>query len=100
MARRRMRVTRRGLLIGTAPVSGAYANVPLAAKWAELWMPAFAGAAESSSSPIATRFAQSEAFMATADGMSLSAYEQPAREAAAAARAMLAQAAAACWDVS
>ncbi|MFT4027818.1 MAG: molybdopterin-dependent oxidoreductase, partial [Novosphingobium sp.] len=80
-----------------AAVSPAYANVALAARWAELWMPAFAGLASAPDSALARRFAEGERFMATADGQSLAAYEAPAREAAAAARTLLAKAAAARW---
>ncbi len=90
----------RRIAVEPAPVSGAYANIPLAAKWAGLWTPAFAGVAGAPDSLLATRFAQSEVFTATADGMSLAAYERGAREAGAAARAMLAQAAADRWDVN
>ncbi len=82
-----------------APVSPAYANAALAARWAELWMPAFAGAAAAPDSMLARRFAEGTRFMATADGQSLAAYEQPAREAAAAARTLLQKAAAARWGV-
>src|SRR5215213_7767955 len=45
------------------------------------------------------RFAEGHALMVTADGTSLAAYEAPAREAAAAVRSMLAQAAAERWGV-
>src|SRR5690606_5452662 len=45
------------------------------------------------------RWAESERFGATAEGTSLAAFELPCREAAAAARAMLAMAAADRWDV-
>ena len=89
----------RQVAVEFAPVSGAYANVPLAAKWAELWMPLLADAAEAPDSLLATRFAQAEVFTATADGQSLAAYEHAARAAAADARAMLAQAAAQRWGV-
>jgi len=90
----------RQVAVEPAPVSGAYPNVALAAKWAEHWMPAFAGIANAPDSLLATRFAESGAFMATADGMSLAAYELPARIAAASARAMLCMAAADRWDVA
>lgn len=79
-----------------APPSGLYANLPLASRWAPLWMPAFARIA-SPGSPITRRWAESHAFTATADGTSLAAYEYPARMAAAAARCMLAKAAADRW---
>lgn len=90
----------RQIAVELPPVSAHYANLPLAARWAELWMPAFSGSAQEQDSPVTRRWAQDNRFMATADGMSLAAYEGPARNAAASARAMLAQAAAAQWDVS
>ncbi|MGY6550440.1 MAG: molybdopterin cofactor-binding domain-containing protein [Erythrobacter sp.] len=83
-----------------APVSGAYGNVPLAQKWIALWDPLAAGLSTRSDALMAARFAGTARFNATADGMSLAAYEQPCREAAAAARTMLAQEAAARWDVA
>jgi isoquinoline 1-oxidoreductase beta subunit len=90
----------RQVAVDPAPVSGAYANVPLAKKWMALWDPALAGLSKPSDDLIATRFAQSRRFNATAAGTSLVAYELPAREAAAAARAMLAQEAASRWGVA
>lgn len=88
----------RQVAVEPAPPSGLYANVPLAAKWAPLWsnMPSLAGDPGSSA---AAKFARSNAFTATAEGLSLEACEAPLREAAAAARAMLAMAAADRWDV-
>ncbi len=80
-----------------APVSGEYANVPLAAKWAALWMPFAVGLAEGDDPLLARRHAERTRFMATADGTSMAAYELPAREAACAARTLLMQAAAARW---
>ena len=88
-----------------APVSGAYANVPLAARWSPLWMPFGVdlddGGASTAArgSDIARGFAERHRFTATADGTALAAYEQDAREAACAVRTMLMQAAAARWDV-
>lgn len=81
------------------PPNGAQANAVLAAKWAVLWsdFPALAGNADSR---LTQRFARGDAFVATADGTTLAAYEQPAREAGAAARAMLAMVAAERWGVS
>ncbi len=74
------------------PPNGAQPNGVLAAKWAPLWsnLPALSAA---------DRFARDEAFTATAEGTTLAAYEMPAREAGATARAMLAMAAAARWGV-
>ncbi|MBD3729414.1 MAG: xanthine dehydrogenase family protein molybdopterin-binding subunit [Sphingomonadales bacterium] len=89
----------RQIAVEPAPPSGAYANVPLAAKWAPLWMPLLPELAESPDGLLPTRFAQDNRFDATANGTTLAAYEQPCREAAAAARAMLCKAAARQWDV-
>ncbi|MBX7482871.1 xanthine dehydrogenase family protein molybdopterin-binding subunit [Qipengyuania qiaonensis] len=88
----------RQIAVEPAPPSGLYANIPLAAKWAPLWsnLPAFASDPDSR---LAENFARKSAFIATADGMSLSGYETPLREAAASARALLAMAAAARWGV-
>ncbi|TAD71310.1 MAG: xanthine dehydrogenase family protein molybdopterin-binding subunit [Sphingomonadales bacterium] len=90
----------RQIAVEPAPVSGAYANVPLAQKWMALWDPAFAGISTASDDLIALRFAQSQRFNATAAGTSLAAYELPCREAAAAARTMLAEEAASRWGVA
>ena len=89
----------RQIAVEAAPVSGAYANIPLAKKWMALWDSSFAGFSAATDDLIATRFAQSRRFNATAAGTSLEAYERPCREAAAAARAMLAQEAASRWGV-
>lgn len=90
----------RQVAVEPAPVSGAYANIPLAKQWMALWEPAVAGLSDAADDLLALRFAQSRRFNATAAGTSLAAYELPCREAAAAARAMLAQAAAVRWGVS
>lgn len=90
----------RQIAVEPAPVSGAYANIPLAKKWMALWDPFGAGLSDGTDDLIAARFAGSQRFNATADGTSLAAYEQPCREAAAAARAMLAQEAASRWGVA
>jgi len=87
----------RQIAVEPAPVSGAYPNIPLAQKWIALWDPSFAGLSDGSDALLASRFAKSQRFSATAAGTSLAAYEAPCRTAAAAARAMLAQAAAARW---
>lgn len=89
----------RQVAVEPAPVSGAYANIPLAEKWMPLWDPVFSGLSDGLDSLMAARFAGAQRFNATAEGTSLAAYETPCREAAAAARAMLAQAAAARWGV-
>ena len=86
--------------VGVEPVppGGLYANIPLAADWAELWsnLPSLA---DDPGGRLAADFARGSRFVATAGGTSLAAYEQPLREAAASARAMLAMAAADQWDV-
>jgi isoquinoline 1-oxidoreductase beta subunit len=89
----------RQIAVEPAPVSGAYGNVPLARKWMALWDPMFAGVSSATDDLMALRFAGERRFNATAAGTSLEAYEMPCREAAAAARAMLAQEAAARWGV-
>ncbi|PLK24425.1 molybdopterin cofactor-binding domain-containing protein [Novosphingobium sp. TH158] len=89
----------RQVAVEPAPPSGAYANVPLAAKWADLWMPALAGMAKGEDPAIARNFAERNRFNVTAEGTSIAAYEQPLRVAAAAAREMLARVAADRWDI-
>jgi isoquinoline 1-oxidoreductase beta subunit len=90
----------RQVAVEPAPVSGAYANLPLAAKWAPLWMPLAPDLASRPDDLVTRRWAGEGGFMATAEGTSLAAYEGPAREAAAAARAMLCMAAADRWGVA
>jgi isoquinoline 1-oxidoreductase beta subunit len=90
----------RQIAIEPSPVSAHYANLPLAARWSELWMPAFASMADSADDLLVRRWAEDNRFMATADGTSLQAFELPAREAAAGVRAMLSMAAADRWGVS
>lgn len=90
----------RQIAVEPAPVAAAYPNIPLAKKWIELWEPLADGLSDGLDDRLATRFARSQRFTATADGTSLAAYEAPAREAAAAARAMLAQEAADRWGAS
>ncbi|WP_435416827.1 molybdopterin cofactor-binding domain-containing protein [Parerythrobacter aurantius] len=82
--------------------SGAYANIPLAAKWGRLWLPsAVPGFVETGPDDLVVRrWAEAQRFCATAEGTSLAAYEAPCRAAAAAARAMLVQVAADRWDVA
>lgn len=90
----------RTVAVEPAPVSGAYPNLPLAAKWAPLWMPFAAGLADDPDALVTQRWAGMSGFTATAEGTALAAYEAPAREAGAAARAMLCMAAADRWGVS
>jgi isoquinoline 1-oxidoreductase beta subunit len=89
----------RMVAVEPAPASAAYANLPLAARWVPVWRPTLAALAEDESGIVVRNFAEGERFAATADGMSLAAYEMPLREAAASARAMLCMAAAERWDV-
>ncbi|MEL7446500.1 MAG: molybdopterin cofactor-binding domain-containing protein [Pseudomonadota bacterium] len=90
----------RQIAVEPAPISGAYANIPLAERWAPLWDPQTAGMWEAADTYFAERFARQSRFSATADGLSLAAFEDPCRRAAAGARSMLAQAAASQWGVS
>ncbi|RGP39703.1 Isoquinoline 1-oxidoreductase [Altererythrobacter insulae] len=89
----------RQIAVEPAPVSGRYANIPLAAKWAPMWAN-FPALADDPDGILAARFAEDERLNITGDGTALEAFEQPCREAAASARAMLAQAAAARWNVA
>jgi isoquinoline 1-oxidoreductase beta subunit len=89
----------RQVAVEPAPISGAYANFALAARWVELWRPPVRFLADDPGDLLLRRWAQDEAFVATAEGTTLAAYEQPCREAAAAARAMLCKAAAKRWGV-
>lgn len=83
-----------------APMSARYANLALAARWAPLWMPVLPSLADDPGDLLTRRWAEGRVFTVTADGTELAAYEAGARAAAASARAMLAQAAAARWNVS
>ena len=89
----------RQVAAGPTPVSGAYANLPLAAKWSPLWRPGLPALADEPDDLLLRRWAEDESFTATAEGTTLDAYELPCREAAASARAMLCMAAADRWDV-
>lgn len=89
----------RQVAVEPAPVSGAYPNLPLAAEWAPLWKPLIPILADRPGDLLVRHYAQGHRFMVTADGTSLAAYEEPCRNAAASARAMLAKAAADRWNV-
>ncbi|MDE2403761.1 MAG: xanthine dehydrogenase family protein molybdopterin-binding subunit [Sphingomonadales bacterium] len=89
----------RKVAVQPAPPSELWPNPVLAADWADLWMPAFAGLARRADGWLPRHWAETHRFNATAEGTALAAYEQPLREAAATARALLAKAAAARWDV-
>jgi isoquinoline 1-oxidoreductase beta subunit len=90
----------RQVAVEPAPVSGAYPNLPLAARWNRLWETLLPALSDEPDDWLLRRWAEDNRFMATAEGTSLAAYELPCREAAAAARAMLAMAAAERWDVA
>ena len=90
----------RQIAVEPAPISGAYVNLPLAARWAPLWRPLIPALADEPDDYLLRRWAESERFGTTAEGTSLAAFELPCREAAAAVRGMLAMAAADRWDVS
>ena len=90
----------RQVAVEPARISPAYANTALAARWVEMWLPGMAPLGDEADDALTRRWAEANAFVATAEGSSLAAFEGPARAAAAAARAMLAQAAAFRWDVS
>jgi isoquinoline 1-oxidoreductase beta subunit len=90
----------RQVAIEPSPVSAHYANLPLAARWSDLWMPVLPSLADEADDALVRRWAEDNRFMVTADGTALAAYERPAREAAASVRAMLAKAAAARWGVT
>lgn len=90
----------RQVAVEPAPVSALYANLPLAARWAPLWLPVAPWLGDDADGVVTRHWAQDHRFNATADGTALAAYEAPARAAAASARAMLMQAAAARWGVA
>ncbi len=79
----------RQIAVEPAPPSGAFPNVPLASDWSRLWLAGGANIANDEDSLLARRFAERTRFTTTAAGTTLAAYEIPAREAAASARAML-----------
>lgn len=89
----------RQVAVEMAPVSAIWANLPLAAQWAPLWMPATARLAGGRDSWLVRRWAEDHRFMVTGEGSAVEAYEAGARAAAASARAVLAMAAARRWGV-
>ena len=93
----------RQIAVVPTPPSGTQPNTALAAKWAPLWsevQSVLPSLVDEGDDWLAQRFAQSSRFSATADGTSLSAYEDDARAGGASARAMLAMAAGDLWGVS
>lgn len=89
----------RQVAVEPAAISPVYANPVVAAKWAAIRSGWSSGLESDPEGALTRRFAESHALMVTADGSTLAAYEQPLREAAAAARNVLAMAAAARWDI-
>ncbi|WP_184243567.1 molybdopterin cofactor-binding domain-containing protein [Novosphingobium chloroacetimidivorans] len=90
----------RQVAVEPAPISPLYANVPLAAQWAELTMPATPDWLIGEDGAWVRRWAQDHAFTITADGTALAAYEAQVRNAAASLRALLCMAAASRWGVA
>ena len=82
-----------------APVSPVYGDAVLAARWAPLWLPLAPALADAPGDMLARLHAEREPLQITAEGTALAAFEAPLREAAAAVRAVLSQAAAAQWGV-
>ncbi len=89
----------RQVAVEPAPVSGAYANIPLAARWSPLWKPLLGTWSDDPDDALLQRWAQDNRFTVTAEGTSQAAFEDACRHAGASARAMLAMAAAERWDV-
>ena len=89
----------RQVAVTPAPIGAQFPNLPLAAHWAPLWVPIVAPLVADRHSWMVRRWAEDHRFMATGAGTSVSAYEEPLRKAAAGARAVLAMAAAARWNV-
>ncbi|MDY7097399.1 MAG: molybdopterin cofactor-binding domain-containing protein [Pseudomonadota bacterium] len=87
----------RQIAVEPGPISGAYANIPLAKRWSALWGMTAPDVSDDLNAMQIERFAQEARFTATADGTSVEAYEGACRAAAASARAMLAMEAASRW---
>ncbi len=89
----------RSVAVEAAPVSPIYANHVLAREWAGILWPDEIDDVFADDNLIAARYSDDARFMLTAGSTALANYEQPAREAGAAARALLCQAAAARWNI-
>ncbi|MET1756856.1 molybdopterin cofactor-binding domain-containing protein [Novosphingobium sp. RD2P27] len=89
----------RQIAVEPAPSSPLYANYALAARWAPMWMPTWAGWLGGEDGIFVRRWARNHSFNVTAEGTALAAYEAPARVAAASARSLLCMAAAKRWNV-
>ncbi len=90
----------RQIAVEPAAVSAIYANVPLARRWLPMWDAALEGLSPDIDDALSRKFAHDERLNAAADGTSIEAYEEPARIAAASARALLAMEAAQRWGTS
>ena len=90
----------RSVAVEAAPVSAVYANHALARKWARLIWPSGTGPLFDEDNFVTRRLSDSADYMLTADSTTLANYELPAREAGAAARSLLCQAAAARWNIA
>ena len=90
----------RQIAVEPAAISPAYANPVIAARWAAVRSGWFSALGDNPHGVLARRFGEGHALMITADGTSLAAYEATVREAAAAVRSLLAQAAAERWNVA
>lgn len=89
----------RSVAVEFAPVSPVYANHVLARKWAGTMWPRSLSGLMGEDNMVSGRASDSADFMLTADSTTIANYEGPAREAGAAARSLLCQAAADRWDI-
>ncbi|MEM1133407.1 MAG: molybdopterin cofactor-binding domain-containing protein [Pseudomonadota bacterium] len=89
----------RTVAIEPARPDAIYGNTALLKRWAPAIAPMDSGATLADSDYIVQRYAENVPFMISGDDSALAGYLQPCREAGAAARVMLAQAAAARWDI-
>ena len=89
----------RSIAIEPAPPAPVFANRVLMSRWADMIIPAGVDLAPSPDDLLIDRLATRSSFCVTADDTEIANYELPCREAAATARIMLCQAAAARWDV-
>ncbi len=92
----------RSVAVQPVPPSPIFANTLLAREWAPAFMPESI-ALSADGGPVASsinELARRDLFVVTGGSSSIRQFEQPCREAGAAARALLCQAAAARWDIS
>ncbi|WOE75805.1 xanthine dehydrogenase family protein molybdopterin-binding subunit [Alterisphingorhabdus coralli] len=88
----------RAVAIEPARPGAIYGNKALIRRWAPVIAPMDSGATLADSEYLVQRYAENTPFMISGDNSALAGYLQPCREAGAAARVMLAQAAAARWE--